>query len=85
MDRFLGKLAVLTNTEVRFPVYKRLGGVGFFDAGTTAASAEHFRWTAFHVSPGIGLRFIFDTFVVRADIGFSSEGGGVYLNFGQMF
>ena len=85
MDRFLGTVAVLTNAEVRCPLYKRLGGVVFVDAGTVAGSAEHFRVSTLHVAPGFGLRMIFDTFVVRGDIGFSNEGGGLYLNFGHMF
>jgi outer membrane protein assembly factor BamA len=85
MDRFLGKATALVNAEIRWPIYKRLGGVCFLDAGNASTSLNDFRIDRFRSAPGIGLRLAFDTFVVRGDAGFSSEGGGLYLNFGQLF
>jgi len=85
-DRFLDRSALLTNMELRFPLYWRFAGVAFYDAGTLAPSVGQLPiWKGWNVSPGIGLRFLMDTFVVRADLGFSREGTGFYFNFGHLF
>jgi outer membrane protein assembly factor BamA len=84
-DRFLDRTLMLLNAELRFPIISRLGAVVGFDAGNVW-SAVHImsfhRWASNGV---IGLRYYLDTFVVRADLGWSKEGTGFYLNFGQVF
>ena len=84
-DRFLDQVMMLTNAELRFPIYWRFGGLVFLDAGKVwnkVAQVDLQRWP---VNAGAGLRLYFDTFVVRADVGVSNESVGFYLNFGQLF
>lgn len=84
-DRYLDNVAAFANTEVRFPIIWRFGGVAGFDVGKVW---DNFRtmdvnyWAANGV---LGLRFYFDTFIVRADVGISKETTGLYLNFGHVF
>jgi outer membrane protein assembly factor BamA len=83
-DRFLGTSTALLNTELRFPLYKRIGAVLGCDAGSmweSFAKAGIERW-AFNAV--LGLRLTMDTFIVRLDWGKSSEGSGLYMNFGQV-
>ncbi|HTY10222.1 MAG TPA: BamA/TamA family outer membrane protein [Bacteroidota bacterium] len=84
-DRYLDNLGSVVNAEVRFPLYRRLGGVVGFDAGkvwNAFSDLDLARWAA---NPVTGLRLYMDTFVVRLDIGYGREATGVYFNFGQLF
>jgi outer membrane protein assembly factor BamA len=84
-DRFLDRVAAVTNCELRFPLFWRIGGIAGIDAGKvwhSLSEMDLLRWT---VSPVAGLRLYMDTFVVRADVGFGRETTGVYLNFGHLF
>ena len=84
-DRFLDKAAGVLNAEVRFPIYRRLGGVLGLDAGKVFRSPASFSLSDWAVNSVMGLRFFMDTFIVRADIGFGKETTGFYLNFGHLF
>ncbi len=84
-DRYIDKTAAVFNSEVRFPIYWRLGGVVGMDAGKVWSSLGNFDFDRWATSPVIGLRLYMDTFVVRADLGFGKETTGFYLNFGQLF
>jgi outer membrane protein assembly factor BamA len=84
-DRFLDRNSILLNTELRIPLYRRLGAAIALDAGSVAPAFGdllHKRWV---VTPVVGLRLVFDTFVTRADMGYSRDAIGFYLNFGQIF
>ncbi len=81
--RDLGK--ILFNAEYRFPVWRRLGGNLFVDAGSVWPDWNRIRLSAFAASAGWGLRFNMDEFVVRFDMGFSREGMGIYFNFDHIF
>ncbi len=87
LDRFLDRAALLANIEIRTLILWRFGGVVFFDAGSLAPQAGRFslhggRWKW---NSGLGLRLMMETFIVRADLGFSREGTGFSFNFGQLF
>jgi len=85
-DRFLDKSMVLANAEIRFPLIRRLDALVFLDAGQVGADMGEFQLThGWKNSVGGGLRLVLDTFIVRADQGFSDEGSGFYLNFGHIF
>lgn len=84
-DRFLDKLMLLGNVELRFPLYGRLGGVLGYDAGKVWESLNTMDAHSWARNSVLGLRYYFDTFVVRLDVGFSRESTGLYLNFGQLF
>jgi endonuclease/exonuclease/phosphatase family metal-dependent hydrolase len=84
-DRYLDRLAGVANLEIRFPVFWRFGGVVGYDLGKvwhTPGDIDLDRWA---VNPVAGLRFVFDTYVVRLDLGFGPETTGFYLNFGHLF
>jgi outer membrane protein assembly factor BamA len=84
-DRFLGKVGSVANSEIRFPIYWRFGGVVGFDAGKVWNKFSELDLARWATNPVAGLRFYMDTFVVRADVGFGSETTGFYLNFGHVF
>jgi outer membrane protein assembly factor BamA len=84
-DRFIDKLSAVVNAELRFPLYHRLGGVIGYDAGKVWENAGQIDLPRWSVSPAAGLRYYFDTFIIRLDAGFGRETTGFYLNFGQLF
>jgi endonuclease/exonuclease/phosphatase family metal-dependent hydrolase len=85
IDRFVDKGMMLMNTEMRFPIFSRLKGVAFYDVGRVWKDAEDIDLRSFHSNPGIGFRYVMDTFVVRLDVGFGKETTGLYFNFGHAF
>jgi len=84
-DRFIDRTAGVINGEMRFPIYRRLAGVGGIDLGRVWGSTKQLGTAGWHVNPTAGLRFVMETFVVRLDVGFGQETTGVYFNFGQLF
>lgn len=84
-DRFLDKTSAVFNTELRFPLFWRFGGIVGLDAGKVWKSIAKINFTNWAFNPTIGGRFYFDTFVVRADLGVSKETMGIYLNFAHIF
>ncbi len=84
-DRFLDKSFTLINTELRFPVWWRFGGIAGIDAGRVFSSLDKFSFVEWRISPAAGLRFYMNNFIVRADFGFSNETIGFYFNFGHLF
>lgn len=84
-DRYLDKASALVNTEIRFPIFWRFGGIAGFDAGKVWSGLSKMSLYNWLWNSVIGLRLYMDTFVVRMDIGFSGETTGFYLNFGQLF
>jgi outer membrane protein assembly factor BamA len=85
LNRFIDKGKFLAAAEFRFPLWKRIGGNVFSEAGVVwpSWSAISFRKIAFDA--GWGLRYYLANFVVRFDMGFSREGTGIYFNFGHLF
>ena len=77
--RYLSKSFILLNEEIRFPIYKRLGGILGADICNSKSTPG---WITNVV---VGLRFYMDNFIVRGDVGFSDDYVGVYLNFGHLF
>lgn len=84
-DRFLDKADGLANVELRFPIFWRFGGVLGADAGKVWPSLSNVDVSRWPFNPVAGLRLYMDNYVVRADLGFGSEGTGFYFNFGQLF
>jgi hypothetical protein len=83
--RFLDQTFLLLNTELRIPVYRRIGAILGLDAGKAWAAPGDIGFRDWTVNPVFGLRFIADDFVVRADIGLGRDGTGLYLTAGHMF
>ena len=84
-DRYLDKTSAIFNAELRFPIYWRFGGVFGLDGGNVWSSLSKMGFTRWAMNATVGLRFYFDTFVVRVDAGFGKETTGLYFNFGQIF
>ncbi len=84
-DRYLDKADALANTELRFPIFWRIGGVVGLDAGKVWPSLTAMDIRRWATNPVAGLRLYMDNFVVRADLGFGHDGTGFYFNFGHMF
>jgi len=84
-NRFLDKAMNLISLEYRFPLYKRLGGVLFTDAGRVMSGYDEFTFTNWHSNWGWGLRYYLTNFVVRFDMGISKEGSRIFFNFGHVF
>lgn len=84
-DRFLDRILALGNAEIRFPIIWRFGGVAGIDLGRVWNKSADFGFKDWHLNSNFGLRFYFETFIVRLDVGLSDETTGFYLNFGQIF
>ncbi len=85
LNRFRDRGKILCNLEYRFPLWKKLGGNLFVDGGTVWPRWSQIRLTGSAVNAGWGLRYYLENFVVRFDMGFGSEGVGIYFNFGHVF
>jgi endonuclease/exonuclease/phosphatase family metal-dependent hydrolase len=84
-NRFLDRLVLISNCEIRFPLYRRLGGVVGIDAGSVAKNIGEIFAGGIATNQVVGLRYQMDTFVVRVDAGFGKETMGLYFNFGHTF
>ena len=85
LNRFQDKGKLLANLEYRFPIWGRLGGNLFAEAGSVWPDFSKISLNRLVFDGGWGLRYYLKDFVVRFDIGFSSEGMGIYFNFGHAF
>jgi outer membrane protein assembly factor BamA len=85
LNRFMDKGKFLFNLEYRFPVWKKLGGNLFLDAGNVWPSLAEVDFGQSVFDAGWGLRYYLENFVARFDMGFSREGTGIYFNFGHVF
>jgi outer membrane protein assembly factor BamA/autotransporter translocation and assembly factor TamB len=86
-----GDALVVLNQEVRFPLWRRFGGVAFVDAGNVFASPTAIDVGDLEVGAGVGLRVATPFGLLRVDYGvpvsrtprFTS--GRWYFSFGQAF
>lgn len=87
-DRYLSNVVFLVNSELRYPIWKRLGGIAGVDIGSTDFLYDDNFFEKdpdWILNPVLGLRYHMDNFIVRFDVGFGSETTGVYFNFGHIF
>jgi outer membrane protein assembly factor BamA len=85
LNRFRDRGKILCNLEYRFPLWKKIGGNFFLDAGTVWPQWSQIRWAGSATNAGWGLRYYLENFVARFDMGLGSEGLGIYFNFGHVF
>jgi outer membrane protein assembly factor BamA len=64
-----GNAVLILNQELRFPLFWRIGGVGFFDAGNIYRNASSLKAWDLRYSPGVGLRFNTPFLLLRFDMG----------------
>lgn len=84
-DRFLDAAATLTSFEYRYPIFRKLGGVLFVDAGHVWPTLVKLSFDNWHANWGVGARYYLANFVVRFDAGFSTEGTRLFFQFGHVF
>jgi outer membrane protein assembly factor BamA len=84
-DRYLDKASAVVNIEARFPVWGRFSGMAGFDAGKVWHEVKEMDFSRWARNPVVGIRYGFDTFITRLDVGFGPEETALYLNFGQLF
>ena len=86
-----GDLRILINNEFRFPIYRWLGGVVFFDVGMVTPTIPDFAFSAFYPGVGSGLRITTPIGPIRLDVGYglrqvrNDDRIQVYLTVGQAF
>ncbi len=84
-----GNALVVLNQELRFPVYRWIGGVSFVDAGNVFATIGDLSLTDLAVGTGVGLRIQTPVVLLRADYGFPLRGtnrqGKWIFSIGQTF
>lgn len=85
LNRFMDKGKLLLCAEYRFPIWKRIGGTVFGEAGSVWPTLSDISLKKMAPDAGFGLRYYMANLVIRGDIGFSHEGVGVYFNAGHMF
>lgn len=92
-DSYLGGQAVFVlNEEIRFPIYRWIGGVGFYDGGNVYRKVSDLDLTDIRHSAGFGLRVLLPYGLLgRIDLGFNlnpheGEDRSVFhFTFGQIF
>ena len=92
VDRFAGSHMMILNTEYRFPITKKLIGVGFVDVGDAWGGAiandpffQGDKTFTSHVGYGVGIRIQTPVGPLRLDLGFSSEGTETHFGIANMF
>lgn len=86
-----GEALLVLNHELRFPIWNRVAGVAFLDAGNAFFSPTRIRAGDLQVGAGLGIRLRTPVGLVRFDFGLpTSQGRGLsggrwHFAFGQMF
>ncbi len=86
-----GNAVLVFNQEVRFPLFKMVRGVGFFDAGRAFDTVGHLSFTDLAPGAGLGLRVQTPFVLVRVDMGvpfdtaFGRRRAKWFFSIGQMF
>jgi outer membrane protein insertion porin family len=90
-DPLGGNFQLIFNIEWRFPIYRWLGGVTFFDAGAVTPKIKDFSLNDFYPGVGGGLRITTPIGPIRLDVGYAlrqvehDNRIQVYLTIGQAF
>lgn len=86
-----GNALFIINSELRFPIFKIVDGVGFLDIGNVYPKIADFDPTDVRASAGFGLRLRTPYFLLRADYGFKLDRepgesqGKLFFSIGQAF
>ena len=86
-----GDAVLVLNNELRFPVYRFLDGVGFFDAGNVYRHIEDITLSGLRTSAGAGIRIRTPYALIRLDYGVNlsprswEPRGKLFFSIGQAF
>ncbi len=86
-----GRATLVLNNELRFPLYKILDGVAFFDTGNVWERPSDFRLTDLRAGTGVGIRIRNPFVILRFDYGWKvsrrpgESAGGFFFSIGQAF
>ncbi len=86
--RFRDKNLIFYQTEIRIPIYWKFGIVAFAGMGQVAPDIKSFSFEGMKYTAGGGIRFLLskkENANIRLDYGFTKEGGGFYMIFGESF
>jgi len=86
--RYRDNHLVTFQSEYRFPLIWRFGGVAFAGLGRIANDFSEFGFDDIQYSIGLGARFLIDPkekLHMRIDYGFGRKGSGFYVTFGEAF
>ena len=79
---------LMLQSEYRFPIFKRFGGVVFGGLGEVSDRADNWRFDYVRYNFGTGIRFTMDKaqkINIRADYGIGYKSSGFYLTIGEAF
>lgn len=86
--RYRDSVALATQAEMRFPLYRRFSGVAFVGSGRVASSVERLGLDELAVAAGLGLRFAVNPeqrLNIRVDLAHDGEELSLYVNFQEAF
>ena len=90
-NRLGGDSVFVLNNELRFPLFRWLGGVAFVDVGNVWARVEDFNPLKVRKTAGLGLRLKTPFVLMRADYGYKLDRrpgespGAFFFSIGQTF
>ena len=87
-SRFIDRTGIFGQAEYRFPIWKIISCVVFYEIGQVQKVAEDFKINSFHHDFGFGPRFSFgsnENSILGMDFGFSNEGMMVFFHAGHSF
>jgi outer membrane protein assembly factor BamA len=87
-NRFRDRHYIAAQTELRFTLYKRFGGVAFVGLGDVFNTANDWSIQRIKYSVGTGLRYALnkeEKLNARIDVGFGREGPAVYISVAEAF
>lgn len=87
-NRFRDRHYVAAQTELRFAIYKRFGGVAFVGVGDVFNSFDDWSLQRVKYSVGTGLRYALnkqEKLNARFDVGFGREGPAFYISVAEAF
>jgi outer membrane protein assembly factor BamA len=86
-----GEAMVVINEELRFPIYKIVRAVLFFDAGNVYSTLRDFNPLKLRTGAGLGLRIDTPVGLLRVDYGFNlkpragEKRSSIFFSLGQAF
>jgi outer membrane translocation and assembly module TamA len=90
-DPLGGLSSAVASVELRFPIWRRLRGVGFFDAGVVDLKPFRYPIDEIQTAAGPGIRLVTPIGSLRLDVGFPIDRGPdqdlyqIHLSVGHTF